>query len=55
MVGSVSNWWNGGGDDRGPSSVVAPSPQEVAPTRRAANNDPKTVQKKINLPNALIA
>ena len=27
ITGSVSNWWNGGGDDSVHSSVVAPSPQ----------------------------
>jgi hypothetical protein len=31
MRGSVSNWWNGGGEDSVHSSVVAPSPHGLSP------------------------
>src|SRR5215467_6195106 len=32
--GSVSNWWNGGGDDSVHSSVVAPTPHGLLPATR---------------------
>src|SRR5208282_6473045 len=32
--GSVSNWWNGGGEDSVHSSVVAPTPHGLLPAAR---------------------
>ena len=34
MRGKVSNWWNGGGEDKVHSSVVAPGPQGLSPATR---------------------
>ena len=34
MRGSVSNWWNGGGEDSVHSNVVAPTPHGLLPAAR---------------------
>ena len=41
MRGSVSNWWNGGGEDSVHSSVVAPSPHGLSPARRFLRGRPR--------------
>lgn len=54
ILGSVSNWWNGGGLDSVHSSVVAPSPQGLSGAFLPAISDQITLTKKIAMPAAMI-
>ena len=53
--GSVSNWWNGGGEDSVHSSVVAPSPQGLSGAGLPAISDQITLTKKIAMPATMIS
>ncbi len=52
--GSVSNWWNGGGEDKVHSSVVAPSPHGLSSAFLPAISDQIRLMKKITMPAAMI-
>jgi hypothetical protein len=49
--GSVSNWWNGGGDESVHSSVVAPTPHGLLPATLFLTKASTMPKKKISTPN----
>ena len=54
IFGSVSNWWNGGGELSVHSSVVAPSPQGLSGAFLPAASDQIRLMKKMPMPAAII-